>query len=626
VTGEVPTRSRIEAWHQAADGLSDAARDWRLGAEGLERSADVYARQVAAPGDTAWSGAGADSMVAIAHADRCDAYRRGEIARRMADIAARGADGLRWGQQLAVAAIADAEHDGFLVTEDLAVADHADRVARHHSARTHRRQIADCASRLQNEDDRLAAELGAGIADLASPAYPAGRRKDPLVETTDDAPVEPPTRASPADVNTWWQALTPQQRARLIADHRPELGNLNGIPAQARGEVNRAVMADDIHRVNNAAHPLGISEADLQNPDNAVFRNPGAYGLCADDITRYRNAKKTRAGLEYDRGQGNALRPALLWAYDPMAFGGRGKAAIAIGNPDRAHNTTVVVPGTGSSVTQGWLAGHDDALNVFDRSRLADSARSTAVIAWMGYDSPEGMSDRRLIEPSLARRGADLLAEDVNGLWATHDGKTPQHVTVIGHSYGATTVADAFAGRHMHANDAVLLGCPGADLARSAADFDLDGGRVYVGSASTDPISWVGQTDGVADEVLKNQLRQHGVVVPVEAGLGRDPAGQGFGAVRFHAEVAGSEHLNRHDHSHYYSPDGEALRAMTHIVTGHAERLASDGLVADGRRQPRFGAPSQLRLPGLPPIPIPHLDTPIPGSRAYIDPERNSRR
>ena len=62
-------------------------------------------------------------------------------------------------------------------------------------------------------------------------------------------------------------------------------------------------------------------------------------------------------------------------------------------------------------------------------------------------------------------------------------------MTVIGHSYGSTTVADAFAGSGMHANDAVLLGCPGTDLARSAADFNLDGGNVYVGSASTDPVS-----------------------------------------------------------------------------------------------------------------------------------------
>ena len=47
----------------------------------------------------------------------------------------------------------------------------------------------------------------------------------------------------------------------------------------------------------------------------------------------------------------------------------------------------------------------------------------------------------------------------------------------------------------------------------------------------------------------------------------------------------------------------EALRSMTDIVSGHSERLATDGLLADGRRQPHVGP---FRIPGLP---------------AYIDPE-----
>jgi hypothetical protein len=69
------------------------------------------------------------------------------------------------------------------------------------------------------------------------------------------------------------------------------------------------------------------------------------------DVTRYQNAVKTRDGLNYDSGQeGPNQRPVMLWAYDPLAFNGWGKAAIAIGNPDFARTTAVIVPGTGSSV------------------------------------------------------------------------------------------------------------------------------------------------------------------------------------------------------------------------------------------------------------------------------------
>ena len=79
-------------------------------------------------------------------------------------------------------------------------------------------------------------------------------------------------------------------------------------------------------------------------------------------------------------------------------------------------------------------------------------------------------------------------------------------MTVLGHSYGSTTVADAFGGSGMHANDAVLLGCPGTDLARSTADFHLDGGQVYVGSASSDPVSWIGAAPEWLPDWLDEEL------------------------------------------------------------------------------------------------------------------------
>jgi Alpha/beta hydrolase len=160
----------------------------------------------------------------------------------------------------------------------------------------------------------------------------------------------------------------------------------------------------------------------------------------------------------------------------------------------------------------------------------------------------------------------------------------------------------------MHANDAVLIGCPGTDLAHSAADFHLDGGHVYVGAASTDPVSWIGEGSGMPEEWFIGKLREYGLPIPFDAGLGRDPTGDGYGSIRFHAEVIDSEDLDRQDHSHYYDMGSEALRSMTDIASGHSDRLATDGLLADGRRQPHIGP---FRLPGMP---------------AYIDPEHDRPR
>ncbi len=424
-------------------------------------------------------------------------------------------------------------------------------------------------------------------------------------------PQIPAAGTKPEDVKKWWDGLTAEQRQKYLAEHPAELGNLNGIPAEIRDKVNQAVMNDDLNRVREVAGRNGISEDD-------VLKDPARYGLTAEDATRFYNARRTSEGLVHQRGADpENPRPVLLWGYQPLADNGQGRAAIAIGNPDKARNTAVIVPGTGSSVRDGWLAdGHDDAIKLYEQSRLADPDDPTAVIMWMGYDAPDGFTDPRVANPDLARYGGSLLAADVNGLSATHEGAS--HVTVIGHSYGSTTVADAFAGSGMRANDAVMIGSPGTDLAKSAADFHLDGGKVYVGSASTDPVSWIGTPGAIPANVLNQQL---GYPVGLQAGLGADPAGDEFGSVRFRAEVAGHGGWSVHDHSHYYDMGSESLRAMTDIASGNADRLAGDGLLADARRQPHITTPSHVELPFGIDIPLPHLDSDIPGSPAFIDPE-----
>ena len=307
----------------------------------------------------------------------------------------------------------------------------------------------------------------------------------------------------------------------------------------------------------------------------------------------------------------------LLWAYDPLAFDGKGRAAIAIGDPDHADDIAVVVPGAGTSIASGWLAGgHNDVINVYDQSLAGYPDDDLSVIAWMGYETPDGFDDPQVASPLLARDGAIRLAQDVNGLDATHEG-SPPHVTLLGHSYGATTVADAMAASGARANDVILLGSPGTDLAHEAGDFHVDGGNVYVGAASSDPVSWLGES-GTVPDVLNEAI---GHPFGRYAGLGADPAGDGFGATRFRAEVPGHDGLSLQDHSHYYDVGGDALRSIVHVVTGHGSGLAQDDLLAQGRRQPHISTPSEINIPIVGPIHLPHIDTRIPGVPAYIDPE-----
>ena len=73
--------------------------------------------------------------------------------------------------------------------------------------------------------------------------------------------------------------------------------------------------------------------------------------------------------------------------YQPEAFGGEGAAAIAMGNPDTAANTAVLVSGAGANVREGTLADID-GVRVYEESNRADWANQTAVVMWVGYDAP----------------------------------------------------------------------------------------------------------------------------------------------------------------------------------------------------------------------------------------------
>jgi hypothetical protein len=137
-----------------------------------------------------------------------------------------------------------------------------------------------------------------------------------------------------------------------------------------------------------------------------------------------------------------------------------------------------------------------------------------------------------------------------------------------------------------------------------------------VGAASTDAVTWIGESgDGVPRAL--NEAMGEPLGSPV--GLGPDPSRDGFGAVRFRAEVAGSRSVVPwfSDHSHYYDTGSEALHSMTEIVTGHGDNLAGEGMTAPYRVDARISIPSEVHTP-FGTLPLPHIEisAPVP-----VDPE-----
>lgn len=418
--------------------------------------------------------------------------------------------------------------------------------------------------RLRSQRDAYSEYLQASLTTLRTDGYdPSALQAVDAAEVANPpvaAAIPPPDRSA-QEINRWWKTLHPDEQARLIADHPPELGNLNGVPVLVRSQVNQAVLNDDLRRVEERAAERGASVDD-------VLAKPGAYGLTAAAVVRYSNGRRTEQGMHAARGAVDA--DVLLVKYQPEAFGGGGAAAIAIGNPDTAANTAVLVTGASTSVREGTLADLDGA-RLYRESTHADGRR-TAVMTWVGYDPPNNWLDPGLREPSMARAGGRALAVDVNALSVTHEGP-PTHLTVVGHSYGSTVVSDAAAAYGMRANDVVLVGSPGTDLAHSAADFHLPaGGHLYVGAASGDAVTW-----------LPGRVTGPGLIGVSLGGLGDDPADDGYGSTRFKAEVPGNSANPFYDHLHYFDDGSESLFSIADVVSGHGDALRRDGMTARHR-------------------------------------------
>ncbi|RYJ07198.1 MAG: hypothetical protein EON52_02500 [Actinomycetales bacterium] len=308
--------------------------------------------------------------------------------------------------------------------------------------------------------------------------------------------------ADPAAVHVWWLALTRAQREALKVA-RPELvGNLDGIPLADRDESNRA-------------HLSALYRTLLERREDGDLSAREAHLL--DEVVAVRGA--LQRALDPSQAVAEPAT-AFLMLFDPEAARDDGFGAIAYGDPETADHVSVNVPGFSSRLGSiGAVA--DAAANVQRQASLLDNG-TVASIAWLGYDAPDlgasvdglgaALHDARgVIGEDKARVGAERLSRFVDGLSVNHHG--PVHLTVVGHSYGSTTVAIA-ASRSMDADDVVLAGSPGAGAGNDRAS-DLHG-RVHVASADEDPISRLGS---------KN-----------DTSLGVDPADRDFGATRIRAD------------------------------------------------------------------------------------------
>ncbi len=394
-----------------------------------------------------------------------------------------------------------------------------------------------------------------------------GGRPDPA----DDALATLPPPGAPASgARAWWRSLTPSERDALLVAAPGVLGNLAGIPARVRHRANSVRLRRDL-----AGLGLLRDRGLLTDAEARVLRNAEAASGALD---RARGSRDPRTGEPL---------PALLYLYDPGAFGGDGAVALAVGDPDTADDVSVLVPGMRTDASDiGALV--TDATAVHDAARQADGEATHAALAWIGYDAPDnvplldGLSGDvvRVVDERLAERGGERLAETVAGLRAERRGP-PADLTVIGHSYGSTTVGHAASDHGLAVDDLVVVGSPGlGGEVEHVDDLHVGDADVWVGASSLDPVPHLAQRGAIGPGGIV------GTVLGV--GLGHDPAAADSGALRFRAEVPVTGPGDLLDaHSGYFDHDGEALHNIARIVTGQDEQVArAEGVHDDWWRPP----------------------------------------
>lgn len=370
--------------------------------------------------------------------------------------------------------------------------------------------------------------------------------------------------SDPKGVHDAWLLLSEDQQTELLRGDPGRFGNLSGIPAVDRNTANRATLAAQMLLIEKACAEVGIAPPRLAEDFDRI--PPDMLSILEFLGLSVQGARQTlllKAQLERDGV------PTQLWAYEPGAYGGKGRAAIAYGDLDTADNVAFCVPGLNSGLHNvNQVAG--DALHLFEQARLADGGRQTAVIAWQGYDAPDLA---HVVSQDSAERGAKLLAADVMAIRTTHAGPIGT-LTVVGHSYGSTTTGLALQREHLQVDQVALIGSPGVGGdAKTVADLGMDSAHLFVGSASRDAVS-------MAHSLSANILGADT--------LGTDPSLDTFGGTRFKAEsVDRGFDYKVSDHSRYYGAinRSDSLFSLAEIASGHGDRLAADGMVAEPRQQ-----------------------------------------
>lgn len=353
-----------------------------------------------------------------------------------------------------------------------------------------------------------------------------------------DSIKEPPKHGAPEDNAEWWKHLSAEERDAYISLHPASIGAMNGLPADARDEANRTVLAETRgqYELRLESIPKEPSPKFVAGPRGARVHSPqwldwnSQYGKEHELLQGKLNGMRAIQD-RFDRTGQDGLPEAYLLGFDPDGEG-NGRVILANGNPDTAHHTAIYVPGTKSDIS---IIGEDDgdtpsdlkrSEHLWGESNKLAPGKKISTITWLDYDAPDDIFTEAT-QDKFAEKGAPRLLEYLEGNRSAHQSATGSHghTTVMGHSYGSTLIGDtaktaSWNGTSIPADDVMVAGSPGMQAAHAA---DLGIAPKHMWAMGGDGSDWLvregGKNVGLGgDRTIPTDMKFGGNVMKSDAG------------------------------------------------------------------------------------------------------------
>lgn len=428
---------------------------------------------------TGWEGIGASIAQESLGKLKDGSAQHLEMVGKLLSATAEAQNGLSEVEGAVAKAQAFADSHGLLISSDGAVHDLnpvVGEVVSGDALLERTKYLKECASMVSQACDK-ASETDSAYSEAMSAAMNTGGKSPNFDDPMLGVPDMPRKGASTEEIAKWWYSLSGRQRkairfyaAQDIREGKPSkyefLGNVDGIDARTRNDINRARLDRDIESLKKKKGEIYSRIANSNIPSGGL----SAYSELNDVEKRLKEVEGIRAALDDQRipkdMDETVESPEVgLYLYDPPT-GEDGHesthAALAVGNIDDADNVTTYVPGMTSSV-EGSTGFVNEMRGLKDRAE-AEGKGSVAAIAWIGYDAPPfPVGDMSVASTHDAELGGNSLAKHLEGIEDSRaaSGKSV-HQSVLGHSYGSTTSSYGVAQtRPGVVDDYAVFGSPG---------------------------------------------------------------------------------------------------------------------------------------------------------------------